>query len=37
MIQTDQERVLYILKEIANMELIIAGKTKVDLENDLTL
>lgn len=37
MIQSDQERVLYILKEIANMELIIAGKTKVDLENDLTL
>lgn len=31
MIQTDQERVLYILKEIANIEKIIAGKTKHDI------
>lgn len=35
--QTDQEKVQYVLKEIGNMEKIIAGKTKDDLESDLTL
>lgn len=35
MIQTDQERVLYIPKEFANMELIIAGKRKLILKTIL--
>ncbi|MES2332636.1 MAG: DUF86 domain-containing protein [Bacteroidota bacterium] len=32
--QTDQEIVTYILKEIGNMEKIISGRTKEDLETD---
>ncbi len=35
--ETDQETVRLILTEIANMNKIMAGKSRSDLEEDLTL
>ena len=35
--ETDQETIKSILTEIANMDKIMAGKSRIDLEKELTL